>query len=149
LQAVVGEDALDAALADREVGLAQFLGDDGGAGVRIQVAIAQDLADDGVSAARGGFGAGFVGEERGDATLEIGGVELVITLAAAAIFGGDGGDGLGEALALQEHEETLGLGIVSGDRQGARGSADELADGIERECGVHGDKVREAGQNVQ
>ena len=131
------------------MGLAQFLGDDGRAGVGVQEAIAQDLAHEGVGAARGRFGAGLAREERGEAALQIGGVELVITLAAVAVFGGDGGDGLVEALAFQEHEETLGRRIIGGDGQAARGSADELANGIEREWGVHGDKIRPAEHNVQ
>jgi hypothetical protein len=44
LQAVIGEDALDTALADREVGLAELLGNDLGGGLRVQKAVAQDLA---------------------------------------------------------------------------------------------------------
>jgi hypothetical protein len=148
LQAVVGKDAFDAALAEGEVGLAQFLDEDGRGAVGVQKAVAQDLADDGVGAARGGLGAGFVGEERGEAALAVGGVELVITLAGAAVLGGQVHDGLAEALAFQDHEETPRLRIVGGDRQGAGGSADALARGIEREWGVHGAKVRGVGRYV-
>ena len=130
-QAVVGVDAFDAALADREVGLAQFLDNDGRGGVGVQKTIAQDLTHHGVRAAREGFGAGFSGLERLGSALLKGVQELVIALPAVAVLGGDGDDVLVEAFAFHEHDETLGHLIGGGDRQGTDGSEELLADGIE------------------
>jgi len=61
LQAIIGDDPLDTALADRELGLAQLLGDDRGGGLWVQKAVAQDLPHGWVGAAVIGFGPVFCG----------------------------------------------------------------------------------------
>jgi hypothetical protein len=108
LQAVIGDDALDRTQADGKVGLVEFLGDDIGRGVWIQEQIAQDLADQLVGAAVIGFGAGLFGLEGGKAVVLKSLQQLVVALATVAIFLGDQGDVLLQALAFDEHEEAVG-----------------------------------------
>ena len=90
--------------------------------------MAHDLADRWVGAAVVGFGTGFPGLQSGQAALVIGGQQLVVTLAAIAVFLGDLGDVLLEALAFLEHEKAAGQGIPWGHGQGT-GWADELVSG--------------------
>lgn len=116
---------MDGTEAHREAGLAQLLGDDLHRGIGVQEAVAQDLADRLVGAAVVGFGTGFVGLESGQAALVVGGQQLVVTLAAIAVFLGDLGDVLLEALAFLEHEKAAGQSVAWGNGQGA-GWADEL-----------------------
>ena len=148
MQAVLGNDALDAALTDREVGLAQLLGNDLRRGLRIQKAVAQDLADGLVGAAVIGLGAGLVRLESGQAALLEGVEDLIVALPAIAVFSGDGGDVAVQTLAFHEHEETGGQGVGVGDGQRAGGPGQLVSFGIELEDGMHGDSVTEAGTIV-
>ena len=69
--------------------------------------------------------------------------QLIIALAAVAVFFGHGGDILLQALAFHEHEEAAGQFIVWSDGEGA-GRAGELMSGrVELESSVHGAKVGE------
>jgi hypothetical protein len=133
LQAIIGDDPLDAALADLELRLAQFLGDDGGGGIRVQKAVAQDLPDGPIGAAVIGFGAGLLRLERTQAArLEVL-EELIIALAAVAVFLRERGDVFLflQTLAFDEQEETVSQLVGVGHRQGA-GGANHLV-GFERE----------------
>ena len=56
MEAVIGDDPFDAALADGMTLLADFLSDDGGGRVRVEEATADDQTDDLVGAAVIGFG---------------------------------------------------------------------------------------------
>jgi len=138
LQAVIGDDPLDAAQADGEMSLPQFLGDDLRGRVGVQKAMAQDLAHGLVGAAIVGFGSGLLGLQGGEAAgLE--GVEyLVIALAAITIFPGDRVDAGLQTLAFDEHEEAAGHFVIVGDGQGAGRAGELLFVGIELEGGVHG-----------
>jgi hypothetical protein len=108
LQAIIGNDPFDAAQTDGEMSLPELLGDDLRRGVRIQKAIAQDLPHDLVGAAIIGFGAGFPGLQGQEAPLLEGVKDLVITLAAIAVFLRDGVDVSIQALAFLEHEKAAG-----------------------------------------
>ena len=145
MQAVIGNDALDAAQTDLEVGLAQFLSDDLGGGIRIQKAIAQDLADGLIGAAVVGLGAGLLRSEGGQAALLEGVEDLIVALTAVAVFLGDGGDVVVQTLAFNKHEETGGQRVGVGDGQGAGGTSQLVSFGIELEQGIHGGSLREAG----
>ena len=126
MNAVVGDDALDTPQTDGEVGLTQLLGDDFGRGLRVQKAVAQDLADGLVGAAVIGFGAGLVGTKGGEAALLEVLQDLIIALAAVAVFLGDGADVILQTLAFDEHEETVGLEIGGWDRQSADGAGETM-----------------------
>ena len=138
MQAVIGDDALDAAQTDLEVGLAQFLSDDLRGGLRIQKAIAQHLADGLIGAAVVGLGAGLLRLEGGQAALPEGVEDLIVALTAVAVFLGDGGDIVIQTLAFNEHEETGGQRVGVGDRQGAGGTSQLVSLRIELEKGIHG-----------
>ena len=145
MQAVIGDDALDAAQTDLEVGLAQFLGDDLRGGIRIQKAIAQNLADGLIGAAVVGLGASLLRLEGGQAALLEGVEDLIVTLTAVAVFLGDGGDVVVQTLAFNEHEETGSQRVGAGDGQGAGGTSQLVSVRIELEKGIHGGSLREAG----
>ena len=74
--------------------------------------------------------------------------ELVIALAAAAVFLGDIADIGLQALALQEHEEAMGLRVGRWDGQGAGGAGELVSGGIELEISIHGEKVAGSGGYV-
>ena len=145
MQAVIGDDPLDTAQTDLEVGLAQFLSDDLGGGIRIQKAIAQDLADGLIGAAVVGLGAGLLRSEGGQAALLEGVEDLIVALTAVAVFLGDGGDIVIQTLAFNEHEETGSQRVRAGDGQGAGGTRQLVSFRIELEKGIHGGSLRETG----
>jgi hypothetical protein len=108
LKAQVGDGAQDTAQADREMGLTELLGDDLGRGIRIQEAVAHDLAENLLGASVIGLGAGLLGLKGLQATLLELMQQLIVSLAAVAVFLGDGGDAVLQTLAFQEHEEVVG-----------------------------------------
>ena len=125
LKAVIGDDPLDTAPADGEVGLAELLGDDIGGRVGIQEAVAQDLADRLVGTPIIGFGAGLLRLEGGEATALEGIEDLIIALTAIAILLGDGGDVGFQTFAFDQHEEAVGQ-LVGGFNGEGAGRAGEL-----------------------
>ena len=108
LKAVIGDDPLDTAEADREVGLAKLLGDDLGGRVGVEEAVAQDLADRLVGAPIIGFRSGFLRLEGGETAALEGVEDLIIALTAITIFLGDGGDVGFQTFAFDQHEEAVG-----------------------------------------
>ena len=125
LKAVIGDDPLDTAPADGEVGLAELLGDDIGGSVGIQEAVAQDLADRLVGTPIIGFGAGLLRLEGGEATALEGIEDLIIALTAIAILLGDGSDVGIQTFAFDQHEEAVGQ-LVGGFNGEGAGRAGEL-----------------------
>jgi len=120
LQAELGHDPFDGASADGLAGLAQFLADDGGRGVRIQEAITDDLLDDLIGATIVGFGAALLVLQGQGAALFESLAQLEIALLGVAEFLG-GGDGAGAfALPFVEHGQFDQDEIVSRDGQLAR-----------------------------
>jgi hypothetical protein len=120
------------------VGLAQLLGDDIRGRVGVQKTIAQDLADDGLGAAVIGFGSGPLGLQGGKAALLEGVQELVITLTAKAVFGGEGGDVGVQALALHEQKETAGRFVGGINREGAGRAGELVRPRVEMKGCIHG-----------
>lgn len=148
MQAVIGDDALDGAQTNGEVGLPQFLGDDVGGGVGVQEEVTQDLAHGLIGAAVVGLGAGFVGLEGSDAALEEGVQQLIVAGTGKAVSVRDSGDVLLEALAFHEHEETTRESVVWVYGQGAGRAGELVGGGIERQHRVHAGKVRRSGGYV-
>lgn len=131
MKAEVGDGAVNTAPADREMGLTELLGDDVGGGLRVQEAVAHDLQDGLLGAPVIGLGAGLVGFKGLEAArLEVL-EELIVSLAAVAVFLGGGGDVAVEALALGEHEEAVGQQVSGGDGQGAGGAGELVSQGVE------------------
>jgi hypothetical protein len=118
LQAELGDDAFDAALADGMIGLAQLLGDERRGSLPIQVAVADDLTDDFVSTAVVGFGAAALVLEGSSAAGFQARQQLIIARAGEAVLSGGGGGAQAFALALVEHDQSGEDDIVLGDQQG-------------------------------
>src|SRR5713101_413779 len=131
------------------MGLPQLLGDDLRGGVRVQKEIAQDLADGLVGATVIGLGAGFFWEQSQQAALLKVGQELIIALAAEAVFGGEGADVVLEALTFDEHEEALCQMVVNRDGQGDNGAGEFKGGWIELERITHGEKLAGEGRYVK
>ncbi len=136
MQPELSNDAVDGAFADREVRLAEFLGDDFGAGFRIQKAVPDHLADEFLGAPIVGAGAAFGAEESLAAFLQKERAELEVTLPAKAEAGGGAVNALAAAFALNEHGELAGDFIVIGNGQGTRGALDAVLKELE---GKHAD----------
>jgi len=141
LEAEVGDDALDAALADGEVLLNQLLGDDCGGAVGIEETLRDDASDDFGGAAVIGFGAGWLGLEGLGTALAKGGQQLVVALAAVAKARGNLDDRAIGALASDEHGELLGQRVRGIDDDFAAGSME--AEGIRINGEGHGEREDE------
>jgi len=74
--------------------------------------------------------------------------ELVVALAAVAVFLGDIADIGLQALALHEHEEAMGLLVGRRDGQGAGRAGELVSCGIEMEISIHGEKIAGSGGGV-
>ena len=149
MQAVFGDDPVDAALADRELRLAKLLGDDRRGGLGVQKAMAQDLFDGLIGAPVVGLGAGLLGLEGGQTALLEGGKDLVIALPATAIFSRGVGDAGVETLAFHDHQEASGQFIGGCDGQDAGRAGELVCVGIEYEHAfLHGTSLKEGRQCV-
>jgi len=118
LQAVAGNDAVDATGADGMAELTKFLGDDGGGGIGVEEAISDDQADDFVGATVEGLRTALMILQYGRAVLVIPPAQLEVALLAVPISAG-GLQGAEVAFALDEHKELTGNGIVGADGQRA------------------------------
>jgi hypothetical protein len=106
LKAVLLDDADDTTNADREAGLAELLRDDLDGGVRIEEAVADDLANDLVAADIVVFRAGLVSLESCAPMLTIESKQLKISLFAEAEFLGGLGGAEPFALAFDQHGQA-------------------------------------------
>jgi hypothetical protein len=136
LEAELRDDAIDGAFADAEVTLAEFLGDDFGAGFGIEEAVADDLTDEFLRAAVIGFRAALGTEQRRAAFFKKERAKLEVALAAEAKLGGGTVNALGAAFALDEHGELRGDFVVGGDGQGTGRTLDAF---LEEFKGNHAD----------
>ena len=105
--------------------------------------MAQHLPHGLIGAAIIGFGPGFLRLE-GEQTPGLEGLqELIVALAAVAVFLGEGGDVFLflQTLAFDEQEETVGQGVGGGDGQGAGGAGQLVGFGIELEGWIHGASI--------
>ena len=120
MKAELGDDPFDGASADGLPGLTQLLAEDGGRGVGIQKAIADDLLDDLVGAAVVGFGAALLVLEGEGTALFEGLAQLEVALLGVAELAGGGQGAEAFALAFVEQGEFGEDGVVGGDGQLAR-----------------------------
>lgn len=148
MQAVIGDDALNAAQTDLELALAQFLRHHLGRGLWVQEQIAQDLAHRLVGAAVIGLGAGFVQLEGGETPLAESRQQLIITLAAIAVFLCDVTHGLAKAFAFDEHEEAGDALIGWQDGKRAGGADQAVSARVELEASAHSEKMLQGASNV-
>jgi hypothetical protein len=141
LKTVLLDDADDTTNADLEAGLAEFLRDDVDRGVRIEEALADDLANDLVSADIVAFGAGLVALESCASMFPIEFEQLKISLfAELELLGGLGGSEP-FALAFDEHGQP-GDDQVVGKHGKFSGGADDAAG---RDVELHGLVLRQRG----
>jgi len=139
LQAVLLDDADDTANADREAGLAEFLGDDVNRGIGIEEAMTDDLANDLVSADIVAFGAALVTLESSAPMFTIEFKQLKISLfAEVELLGGFGG-AEPFALAFDEHGQAGDDQVVRKNGE-VSGGADDAAG---RDVKLHGWVLRE------
>jgi hypothetical protein len=114
LQAKLRDNPLDAARADRNAALAQFLGNDLDGGIRVEKTVADDLLDDLIGPAVMGLRTALLIEQGEHAAEGEGAPELEVALATEAKLGGGGGRSQSFALAFEEHGEfgqnQIGLG---------------------------------------
>jgi hypothetical protein len=115
LQPELSNDAVDGAFTDAEVTLTEFLGDDLGAGFRVQEAVTDHLTDEFLGASVMRSGAAFGAEESLAALLQKQSAKLEVTLTAEAEFAGGAVDALGAAFALNQHGELTGDFIALGN----------------------------------
>ena len=115
MQAELRDDAVDGAFADTEVALAELLGNDLGAGLRIEEAVADHLADEFQGASVIGLGATFGAEEAPAALVQKPGAKLEVALAAKTELGGGGVNAEGTQFTFEEHGELAGEFIALGN----------------------------------
>src|SRR5437667_248242 len=141
LQAVIGDDPFDAALADAKRLLTEFLSDDLRGRLRIQEAAADDQTDDLMSAPVIGLGP-WATEEQTLSAFFIKSVEdLVVTLAGQSIFLSGFGRAEAFALALDEHgQAATDLIVVRNEERAAGAREAELLFG---QHDVHGRNLRQ------
>jgi hypothetical protein len=143
LQAVIGDDPLDAPQANLKLGLAQLLGNDGRRGLGVQKAVAQDLPHDLVGPAVIGFGARLLRFQSAQACGSVVRQELVITLAAKTVLPRDVDDLSLQTFAFQEHEEAVSQPILGRHRELANGADELVSFRIELQGCIHGESVQE------
>jgi len=136
LQAVIGDDPFDAALANGKSLLADFLGDDGGGRIWIEEAAADDQTDDLIGTAVMGFRPPSFQEQALGAFLAKVSQELVITLAGEIIFLSGFGRADAFALAFDEHSEATADLVIIGDAEDASWTGE--AELFLRERNFHG-----------
>ena len=147
MQAVIGDDPFDAALADRLTLLADFLSNDGGGSLRVEEAAADHQTDHLVGAAVIGFWPRGMEEQTRGAMLVEARQDLVVTLAGEIEFLGGFGRAKAFALALDEHGQAAADLVVIGDQEGAaRAGEAELFFG---EGNIHRENVTKPGANVK
>jgi hypothetical protein len=139
LKAVLLDDADDTASADRETGLAKFLCEDVERGIRIEEAVANDLANDFVGADIVAFGAWLVAKQSWAALFTKEFEQLEVSLfAEAELLGCLGGPG-SLALAFDEHGEAGDDEVIGKDGELSGGADDPVGRHIE----LHGVILRE------
>jgi hypothetical protein len=112
LKTVLLDDTDNTPNADRKAGLAELLGDDLDCGVRVEEAVANDLANNLVSADIVALWTGLVGLESCGPVFTIEFQQLKISLfAEAQLFGGSGG-AEPFALAFNEHGQAGGNEVI-------------------------------------
>jgi hypothetical protein len=141
LKAVLLDDADDTPNADGKARLSESLRDDVDRGVRIEEAVADDLANDLVGADVVALGAGLVASESGAAPFTIVFEQLKISLLAEVELLGGLGGAEAFALAFDEHGQPGDDRVVGKDRE-ISGRADDAEGG---EVEVHGLVLRARG----
>jgi len=132
LQSVLGNDTIDGSFADVEVTLSKFLGNDFGAGFRIQEPVADDLTNRFLGSTIVRFGTPFGAKESLAALFEEERADLKITLTAKTEFGRCTIDSFGTAFPFDEHGQLEGYLISFGNGEAPRFTLDALLGKLER-----------------
>jgi hypothetical protein len=131
LKAILLDDADDTPSADQEAGLAELLRDDIDRGVRIEEAVADDLANDLVGAHIVAFGAGFVALESCASLFTIEFEQLKISVfGEAELVGGLGGTDA-FALAFDQHGEAGDHEVIRKHGEHSGGADDAVGRDVE------------------
>ena len=116
-KAILTDHSLDAAHADEQSELSEFLSDYLSGGGAIEEELADDLAHRFLGATVVGFRSGFQAPKCGGAAGFEVGEQLIVPLSAVAEFAGDGDHVAAFALALKEHGQLACDFIFDLDRQ--------------------------------
>lgn len=135
MESELGDDAVDGSFADPEVALSELLSDDLGAGVGIQEAVTDDLADEFLGAPIIGFGASLGAQEALSALGQKAGPELEVTLTAEAKLLCGAVDAVRSTFAFDEHGELTSDLVICGDGEGPGGALDAFSEKLERDHG--------------
>jgi hypothetical protein len=141
LKAILFDDAVDAPGTDGETSLAELLGDDVDRGVRIEEAVANDLAFDFVGADIVVFGAGLVALESGASVFAVEFEQLKISLFAEVELLSSLGGAEPFALAFDEHGQPGDDEVICKNRELSSGADDAAGRDVE----LHGLVLRETG----
>ena len=143
MQAVIGDDPFDAALADGMILLADFLSDDGRGRIWIEEPAADDQAHDLIGAAVLRFRTPRLEEQALGALLAEIGQDLIIALAGEVIFLSGVGRAETFALAVDEHGEAATDLVIVRNAESASGTGEtELFLG---ERNLHGRRIQRLG----
>ena len=143
MQAVLLDDANDAPNADLKAGLAKFLRDDLDGGVRIEEAVADDLANDLVSADIVVFGSGLVALKSCASMFTIKFKQLKVSLLAEVKFRGGLGGAEPLALAFDEHSQAGDDEVIGKNREFSGGANDASGRDVE----LHGVVLRKTARD--
>lgn len=131
----LGNDAVYGPFADVKVTLPEFLSDDIRGGLRIQEAMADDLANEFLSATVVGLGTSLGADQSLAALFKKERAELEVALAAESEFGGNTVNAFGAAFTVDQHGKLAGDFIVVGNGQGSEIALDAFSEKLERNHG--------------
>ena len=131
MKAVFLDDANDTTSANRETGLAELLRDDVDRGVRIEEALADNLANDLAGPDIVAFGAGFLALESCASVLTVEFEQLIISLFAQFELLSRLGGAEPFALAFDEHDQAGDDKVIRQDRKFSGGSNDAAGGEVE------------------
>lgn len=132
MESELGNDAVDSPFADAKVTLSEFLSDDFGAGFGIQEAVANDLADEFLSATIFGLGASFGADQGFTPLIQKKSPELKVALAAEAEFGCGTVNTFRAAFPVDEHDKLACDFIVIENGKGTELALNAFFEKIER-----------------
>jgi hypothetical protein len=136
LKAILGENAVDASLTDREAALAKFLGNHLGGGIGIEETVSDGLTHQLLGSAVVCLGTWALAGKAINAVFQIVVANLKVVLSAKAIFAGSLLWANAGTFAFGEHEQLAGYVVGFGNEQETRGTENHVSFHVKRNHGV-------------